>query len=108
MLLEVQRHKPLKLIIDELTIKDPTVVVRPGQINIPGVKLPEEITVTIPTMAMKNIGTGPGAWERVRGSNSACRSRTVGAFTLIALICSVLRLWSDPCRTVTWKRRTTH
>jgi hypothetical protein len=53
--------KPLRLIIDELTIKDPTVVVRPGQINIPGVTLPEEITVTIPTMAMKNIGTGPGA-----------------------------------------------
>jgi hypothetical protein len=55
------QKKPLKLIIDELTIKDPTVVVRPGQINIPGVKLPEELTITIPTMAMKNIGTGPGA-----------------------------------------------
>jgi hypothetical protein len=55
------QSKPLKVIIDELTIKDPVVVVRPGQINIPGVKLPEEITVTIPTMAMKNIGTGEGA-----------------------------------------------
>jgi hypothetical protein len=55
------QSEPLKLIIDELTIREPTVVVRPGQINIPGVTLPEEITVTIPTMSMKNIGTGEGA-----------------------------------------------
>src|SRR4029453_934619 len=55
------QKEPLRLIIDELTIKDPTVVVRPGQINIPGLNLPQEITVTIPTMAMKNIGTGEGA-----------------------------------------------
>ena len=51
------QSKPLKLIIDELTITDPVVVVRPGQINIPGVTLPEEITVPIPTITMKNIGT---------------------------------------------------
>jgi hypothetical protein len=55
------QSKPLKVIIDELTIKDPVVVVRPGKINIPGVTLPEEIPVTIPTMVMKNIGTGEGA-----------------------------------------------
>ena len=55
------QKEPLRLVIDELTVKDPTVVVRPGQINIPGVTLPEEITVTIPTMSMKNIGTGEGA-----------------------------------------------
>jgi AsmA-like protein len=55
------QSKPLRLIIDELTISDPTVVVRPGQINIPGVTLPEEITVTLPTISMKNIGTGEGA-----------------------------------------------
>ena len=55
------QEKPLRLIIDELTIKDPTVVVRPGQINIPGLNLPQELTVTIPTMAMKNIGTGEDA-----------------------------------------------
>lgn len=53
--------RPLKLIIDELTVKDPTVVIRPGQINIPGLKLPEEITVSIPTITMKQIGTGEGA-----------------------------------------------
>src|SRR5437764_6283441 len=55
------QKKPLKVVIDELTIKDPTVVVRPGKLNIPGLTLPEELTVTIPTMAMKNIGTGEGA-----------------------------------------------
>ena len=55
------QKEPLRLVIDELTVKDPTVVVRPGQINIPGVTLPQEITVTIPTMAMKNIGTGEDA-----------------------------------------------
>jgi hypothetical protein len=55
------QSKPLKLIIDDLTIKDPTVVIRPGQINIPGIKLLDEYTLTIPTMAMKNIGSGEGA-----------------------------------------------
>ena len=53
--------KPLKLIIGELTIKDPTVVLRPGDINIPGINLAKEYTITIPTMAMKNIGSGEGA-----------------------------------------------
>src|SRR4029450_11713860 len=55
------QSEPLKLIINELTVKDPVVVVQPGQLNIPGVKLPEEITINIPTIAMKNIGTGEGA-----------------------------------------------
>ena len=55
------QSQPLRLVINELTVKDPTVVVRPGQINIPGVTLPEEITVTIPTMSMKNVGTGDDA-----------------------------------------------
>jgi hypothetical protein len=53
--------KPLRLIINELTVKNPTVVIRPGDINIPGVNLAKEFTVTIPTMAMKNIGTGEDA-----------------------------------------------
>jgi len=45
-----------KLVIDDLTIKDATVVVRPG---IPG--LPSEMTIPIPTFSMKNIGTSDGA-----------------------------------------------
>jgi hypothetical protein len=48
--------KPLKLIIDELTIKDAVVIVRPG---IPG--LAQELTVPIPSINMKAIGSGEGA-----------------------------------------------
>ena len=48
----------MKLIIDELTIKEATVVVRPG-LNIPG--LAQEITVPIPTVVMKNIGNDDSA-----------------------------------------------
>jgi len=55
------QEKPLKVVIGDLTIKDPTVVVRPGKFNIPGVTLPEEIPISIPTISMKNIGTGEGS-----------------------------------------------
>ena len=50
-------HKPpLKLVIDELQIKDATVVIRPG---LPG--LQQEVTVPVPELSMKNIGRGKGA-----------------------------------------------
>ena len=55
------QEKPLKVVIGDLTVKDPTVVVRPGKLNIPGLTLPEEITLNIPTISMKNIGTGEGS-----------------------------------------------
>jgi hypothetical protein len=45
-----------KMVIDDLTIKDATVVVRPG---IPG--LPPEIPIPIATFTMKNIGTSDDA-----------------------------------------------
>jgi len=48
--------KPLKLIIDQLVVKDAQVVVRPG---LPG--LPPEITVPVPSLVMKDVGTGQGA-----------------------------------------------
>jgi hypothetical protein len=48
--------KPLKLILDELTVKDAKVVLRPG---IPG--LPEQIDVPVTTFTMKNVGTGDGS-----------------------------------------------
>ena len=48
----------MKLIIDELTIKDASVVIRPG-INIPGIA--QEYTVPIPTVTMKNIGNADNA-----------------------------------------------
>ncbi len=57
----VDQSEPLKLVIGELTVKDPTVVIRPGQINIPGLQLPKELTLTIPTVTMRNIGTGEGS-----------------------------------------------
>lgn len=50
------QKEPLKLVIGDLTIQDASVVVRPG---IAG--LAEEIIVPIPSVTMKNIGTGEGA-----------------------------------------------
>jgi len=55
------KSAPLKVVIGDLTVKDPTVVVRPGQLNVPGLTLPEEITISIPTVTLKNIGTGEGS-----------------------------------------------
>lgn len=51
---------PMKLVIDDLTVKDAVVVIRPG-IAIPGISLPEEITLTVPTVNLKNIGNGDGS-----------------------------------------------
>ena len=48
----------MKLIIDELTVKDASVVIRPG-LNLPGVA--KEFTVTVPTIVMKNIGNDDSA-----------------------------------------------
>ena len=50
--------KGLRLIIDELTVTDPVVVIRPGQINFPGITLPEEITIPIPTITLLRHGAG--------------------------------------------------
>jgi hypothetical protein len=47
--------KPLKMIIETLTVKDAQVVVRPG---IQG--LPQEINIPVGSIEMKNIGTGDG------------------------------------------------
>lgn len=58
--------KPVKLIIDELTVENPTVVMRPGDLSkIPGASLlgkslPQELTITIPTVTLKNIGNADG------------------------------------------------
>lgn len=50
--------KPLKLVIDDLKVEDADVVVRPGA-GIPGV--PQEITVPVPSLELKNVGTGEGS-----------------------------------------------
>jgi hypothetical protein len=52
----VDNKEPLKVVINELTIREPVVVIRPG---IQG--LAPEITVPVPTITMKNIGTGDGS-----------------------------------------------
>lgn len=46
----------LKLVIDELKVQDAQVVIRP---NLPG--LANEITVPVPSIVMKNVGTGEGS-----------------------------------------------
>jgi hypothetical protein len=48
--------EPMKLIIDDLTVKNAQVVIRP---NLPG--LSNEITVPVASLTMKNVGTGEGA-----------------------------------------------
>jgi hypothetical protein len=55
------QSKPLKVVIGDLTVKDPTVIIRPGKLNIPGLTLKDEYLVSIPTISMKNIGTGEGS-----------------------------------------------
>lgn len=47
--------EPIKLIIDDLTVSDSKVILRPG---IPGVA--QEIPVSIPSLEMKGVGTGEG------------------------------------------------
>jgi hypothetical protein len=46
--------QPLHLIIGDLTVENPTVVLRPG---LPG--LSQEIKLSLPTINMKDVGTGP-------------------------------------------------
>lgn len=48
--------QPLKLIIDELTVKDAEVVIRP---NLPGMS--GDITVPVASITMKDVGTGDGS-----------------------------------------------
>jgi hypothetical protein len=47
--------KPLKMIIETLSVKDAQVVLRPGLPN-----LPAEINIPVGSIEMKNIGTGEG------------------------------------------------
>src|SRR5205085_10417272 len=49
-------EKPLKLIIDELKVQDAQVIIHPG---LPGVR--QEIAVSVPSIALKNVGSGSGS-----------------------------------------------
>ena len=58
--------EPVKLIIDELTVKDATVVGRAPM-------LPNEVSLTIPTVTLRGVGTGEG------NTNGAAIRDVVGA-----------------------------
>ena len=49
-------EKPIKLIIDELKVQDAQVIIHPG---LPGVR--QEIAVSVPSIALKNVGSGSGS-----------------------------------------------
>jgi hypothetical protein len=49
-------QRPIKLIIDELKIQEAQVVIHPG---LPG--MPEEIVVPVPSISMRNVGSGGGS-----------------------------------------------
>ena len=53
---ESSSQKPVKLIIDDLQMKDAQVVIHPG---LPGVR--KEIVVEVPSIQLKNVGGGRGA-----------------------------------------------
>ena len=53
-----QPAEPVKVIIDELTVSNAAVALRPG-ISIPGLK--EEYDVTVPSLVLKNVGSGEGS-----------------------------------------------
>src|SRR3989442_2559901 len=49
-------EKPITLVIDELKMQDAVVVIHPG---LPGVR--QEIAVPVPSIALKNVGSGRGS-----------------------------------------------
>jgi uncharacterized protein involved in outer membrane biogenesis len=66
-------EKPIKLIIDELKMQDAQVVIHPG---LPGVR--QEITVPVPSITLKNVGSG-------RGSQNGAAIKDVAMVVITAL-----------------------
>lgn len=52
------QKEPVKVIIDNLAIDNASVSIHPGQI--PGVKLPDQISLNLPAINLKNIGNADG------------------------------------------------
>jgi hypothetical protein len=48
--------KPMKLVIDQVNVRDAQVIIRPG---LPG--MGQEITVSVPSITLKNVGSGGGS-----------------------------------------------
>ena len=68
--------EPIKLIIDELKMQDAQVVIHPG---LPGMK--QEIAVAVPSMTLKNVGSG-------RGSQNGAAIKDVTMLVIAALAAS--------------------
>jgi len=77
-------EKPLKLIIDELKMQDAQVVIHPG---LPGVR--QEIVVPVPSITMKNVGSG-------RGSQNGAAIKDVAMVVITALAGSAAQSGSLP------------
>lgn len=65
--------EPMKLIIDDLTVNDAQVTIRP---NLPGMS---DITVPVKSLNMKNVGTGDGA-----GNGAAVKDVVMQVVTALA------------------------
>jgi hypothetical protein len=65
--------KPIKLVIDDLKIENAQVVIHPG---LPGVR--QEITVPVPSITLKNVGSG-------RGSQNGAAIKDVAMVVITAL-----------------------
>jgi hypothetical protein len=77
-------EKPIKLVIDELKMQDALVVIHPG---LPGVR--QEITVPVPSIALKNVGSG-------RGSENGAAIKDVAMVVIAALAGSAAQSGSLP------------
>lgn len=77
-------EKPIKLIIDELNMRDAQVVIHPG---LPGVR--QEIVVPVPSIALKNVGSG-------RGSQNGAAIKDVAMVVIAALAGSAAESGSLP------------
>ena len=66
-------EKPIKLVIDELNVRNAQVIVHPG---LPGVQ--QEIAVPVPSIALKNVGSG-------RGSQNGAAIKDVAMVVIAAL-----------------------
>jgi hypothetical protein len=77
-------EKPIKLIIDDLNMRDAQVVIHPG---LPGVR--QEIVVPVPSIALKNVGSG-------RGSQNGAAIKDVAMVVIAALAGSAAESGSLP------------
>jgi uncharacterized protein involved in outer membrane biogenesis len=77
-------EEPIKLVIDELNIRGALVVIHP---DLPGVR--QEITVPVPSIALKNVGSG-------RGSQNGAAIKDVAMVVIAALAGSAAESSSLP------------